>query len=326
MDNSIRSVADAVDIITKPLNFSDIGIRHDMKYPFGLWFRGQANAEWDLEPHVFRRTENGKSMTYDETSMFINFQLRLPEYQHQYKSNFDWLCLMQHYGLPTRLLDWTENIFVALFFAVKDNYDTVDKDAKLFALNAKRLNKISIISETGQESVVTPNALDAQLRSSLAKYIHYDSVLSDDRIAYHNIDKKRLDKLKECVKNNVRSELAERIRYPVAVFPNRLNARMIQQCSVFTLHGGKLYLYEPKGSHIPDPIKFEKLNENTDNKILKQYVIPKNKKKEINDHLRYLGIHEGSLFPDLENQSNFLKQQWTAFHDMRDNKKFYVNE
>jgi hypothetical protein len=107
-------------------------------------------------------------------------------------------------------------------------------------------------------------------------------------------------------------EWIEPFRSPIAVFPSRLNERMIFQSSVFTLHGGKHYVggfesFYPNDT-IPEPISLEEINKRE--YILQWYRIPKKRRGEIRRELFKLGIHEGTLFPELDRQSIYLRQLW----------------
>jgi hypothetical protein len=119
----------------------------DEEIGWGPWFRGQQNAQWPLCPKLYREfgsyAEIKTSETEDEIrEEFINrapiFSTTLPD-GDEVRAEWEWYFRMQHYGAPTRLLDWTEGALIALYFAVKDNPGFCD--AVVWALNPYELNR-----------------------------------------------------------------------------------------------------------------------------------------------------------------------------------------
>ncbi len=327
--SKIKSVKSAINLLFKG-EFCDIwGQAGDPaklprpKFPMGLWFRGQANAAWKLRPGAFRSTPkiDGSKRYVDEASTYYHFKLRLPAFSNDCHSTFDWLALMQHHRLPTRLLDWTESILVGLFFAVYEEKPKKGCDGKLFALDARRLNHLCGFDMPYPELAI-PEEFDAVLRAEMAvthrldRLIHRKAV-TDAALSYlpdgpHG----RYPQITQAVQSNKKA--ARRLRSPVAVFPRRLHGRMTFQSSMFTLHGGKR-LYQRKNTKvplIPKPIHLE--NAGKGKKILKEFLVPAKSKKRIRNELRWLGIHEGSLFPEADFQSKLVKERWTFPADSND--------
>jgi hypothetical protein len=104
-----------------------------------LWFRGQGEASWGLAPKLYRPEFDGAQ----EAEIRQEFQSRaLQLVQGRVPDNkWDWYFLMQHYGAPTRLLDWTEHLLVALYFALDGNPQSRRQDAALWVLDPWTLNR-----------------------------------------------------------------------------------------------------------------------------------------------------------------------------------------
>jgi hypothetical protein len=101
----------------------------------GHWvFRGQADKDFQLTPSISRTKHTSRDRIKFEESIFSIFRREASTYITIPPENeWEWLALAQHHGLPTRLLDWTHNPLVALYFSV-ESHD--NKDGILFALRS----------------------------------------------------------------------------------------------------------------------------------------------------------------------------------------------
>lgn len=316
-DHTITSVCDAVQKLRNletdgTLYLADEAEIH--KFPFGLWFRGHSRPVPKLEPRVFRDelserdraivpvdTSAGVKGRWEESNVYEHLKLRVPVHEHTCHTAFDWLCLMQHYSVPTRLLDWSESLLPALYFAVKDDRDSA---GELIALNAYRLNRRSKLRAT----ISTPDDHHVVIRAEMATTRSFKRLMAKENVA------NAFERAK--AEGRQREDWTDFLT-PIAVFPRRLNERMTLQSSVFTIHGGKYYVpgagpqYERDNAIIPPPVPLEMVDQwNPEQPVLRRYEIPQKCKGPIRRDLFLMGIHEGTLFPEVDRQAVYLQDCW----------------
>jgi FRG domain-containing protein len=167
-----------------------------------LWWRGQ-EQDWDLLPSVHRPAKR-----FEESFLTFNFMRKAQSRYTRCPNQGDfpsWLFLMQHYGLPTRLLDWSASPMVALFFAFENFNFLKNEDSVLWGLDPVALNEqqlgVRMISSAHNDSVL-PLFVDAYRQPT-------------DQIASQQI---------------------------VAVVTDELDVRQLLQQSMFTIHGSTVPL------------------------------------------------------------------------------------
>jgi len=239
------------------------------------WFRGQSDAGKPPLPSVFRAA-------YDEFWLTSKFRLSAPAFglTPETERLDQWLFLMQHYGVPTRLLDWTESPLLACFFAVaqwmesgqsEENYES--EDMAVWMLHPIELNRLTKVN--GEPISSFPNTWT---RGNVGS--------ENMRIAFH--------------KPTGRARLMESgdlqpSELPLAIQASAVDRRVTVQRSCFTVHG-------------TDERDFEQLlQDSLRDKYFFKFLISRQRAAAFLHELDALGISFSTVYPDFAGLAKELR-------------------
>lgn len=250
------------------------------------FFRGHSHFSYSLLPSIYRN----KGWISNEEILFKELILRCPNDFSSSESTFQTLVRMQHYSLPTRLLDITINPLIALYFATEKNpSDTESGEVVVLSVPKNELkyfdsDTVSVISNISRR----PSTFTSQEQWGEEPNI-FNSDPQIERLI-HEIKKEKpyfLPRIK-----------AEDLQRVICVKPKLDNARIIRQDGAFLLFGiGKSKL---QSAEVP--------KEFNPNLPFGRIIIKHSEKTEIRKQLRALGITQSTVFPEIDRVAQHITE------------------
>lgn len=193
-------------------NFKNLPVQLDKN----ILFRGQSESSYNLLPGIARPSCFRQNILKSEIDILTEFKRRsipfLPK-TFNTNSNWEWLALAQHFKLPTRLLDWTENPLVALYFAIeKPKKNNLNRVVWVFCTNEEDFadSNNSLINPFNLKNtqVYVPNHMTERIASQSGWFTIHKYIEEDDRFVSLNTNtlyRKRIFKI--IIPNKLREDI-----------------------------------------------------------------------------------------------------------------------
>lgn len=207
-------------------------------------------------------------------------------------SHLDYLVHMQHYGLPTRMLDVTRNPLVALYFACVSN---PTKKGEVIVFDIDR----ETVEYPGSDTVTILASIPLFKKKSKDELAAW---AADPKISQDDFNEKAVRLLHEVKleKPAFRNEIVKKnILDCFFVLSEKRNNRIIKQDGAFIICG----LINKKNN----PINKYRY---TSKGKMQIYTVQANKKKGIMDMLNKFSINKASLFPEISDVTDFIKEKY----------------
>jgi hypothetical protein len=241
-----------------------------------LWFRGAGKATYKLLPTLYRHRSHHtvEALELLERNLMMRFQQRsIPFMTRALADNWDSLFFMQHYGVPTRLLDWTENPFIGLYFAIMSSPFSgklvggkaelsFSSDAAVWILDPVAWNKHALRLQRFDRGILMPSDEALQSYKPLTRFPDM----------------------------NV---------HPVAIYGAHNSPRIVAQRGSFMIFGQSTQGMEDAYVQEPFPVS-----------CLQKVILSRDVLQAMRTSVLKNGITESVVFPDLEGLSREIKRDF----------------
>jgi FRG domain len=267
-------------------------------------FRGVTDSTYPLEPSIERYAQ-AKTMEWAALETLVTSEFKARASTHLTPAlipndELTWLAIMQHYAIPTRLLDFTYSPYVALYFGIRNNRgNEAGKHLRLYAINASALNDrfTRIAYEAARQERASEDGSTSQ-RFRVAS-LDPDSFSTDrDSVTAETAG------LRDLVSESLAAEgkrrgVLNRKGSVCATAPPSFNPRLASQQGLFLLNcAEQLTFRDSLAEMMHDRKGWQCLAD-----------IPLEMVPEIEAKLFQMNIHDQSLFPDLEGLAGLIRQK-----------------
>lgn len=254
-----------------------------------FFYRGHPSFTYSLMPSIYRDAR----WIENEDVMFKELVLRCPNEFSSLASTFQTLVKMQHYGLPTRLLDLTANPLIALYFAC-DPADPPSESGEVVAFRVPTTeikyydsDTVSVVANIARR----PFDFEVPPRNLSKAVFNKEPAI---RYLLHEIKQEKPYFEPEIVREHLESV--------ICVKPKMENPRIVRQDGAFLLFG--VDGTKKIGASVPQ--------EYIASSGPKRIIVIGSEKRRIRTQLEALGISKGSVYPEIDRVAEFIKGHYAS--------------
>lgn len=249
-----------------------------------IFYRGVADSACGFYPGCFFEKNVEEDVAYH------NIKLEFPE-EFDKREHLDNLAKMQHYGVPTRLMDLTTNPLIALFFAVEQDKNNADGVVSIL-----RVKKKEILHHNSDRALMLsclPSFSESDKEQIKRFCMAHKGVITDQDIQFNDVMKRFL--------HEIRGE------YPA--FETAIVGKHLLDCFVVMTDKSNERIKIQNGAFVIFGLDIEENHRKVESMKVDEFIVDNSAKQALLEDLKKLGINTSTVYPGLERTAIYLRNR-----------------